>query len=330
MNQGLIALTGATGFLGSHIADVLLSRGFAVRAAVRPTSNHRWIAGKDIETMVVDLADAESCDRFIRGCDGVIHCAGAVTAASEEQYRQANVRTTANLLTRSQAAWLKRDDSPAFIFISSMAAHGPAGIDNPAVETNTPSPITAYGRSKLAAEEAVLQDNWGFRRAILRPPSLYGPRDPEFLPLFKAANMGITARLGRSMTGLSLVDGRDAASATVALLTCPEAHGTYFVDDGKTGYDWNELAAILSSVSGKKIRTLPVPLVLLKVAAAFIGSQRSATSPVLNPDRIRDLESVGWVCDGTLLQQVTGWTPAFNATVGFAETMKFFKNQDWL
>jgi 2-alkyl-3-oxoalkanoate reductase len=330
MSQGLIALTGATGFLGSHIADILLARGFRVRAAVRRTSNHRWIEGKDLETMIVDLADAESCRQFLDGTSGLIHCAGAVTATSEDQYRQANVLTTDNLLACAQTAWAGRDDSPAFVFISSMAAHGPAGLDEPAIEKNTPHPITAYGRSKLAAEESVQRPEWCFRRAILRPPSLYGPRDPEFLPLFKAAARGITARLGQSMTGLSLVHGRDAASAAVALLSCEQACGTYFVDDGKTGYNWNELAAVLSSISGKKIRTLQVPLVLLKIAATVVGRRRSTSSPVLNPDRIRDLETAGWVCDGILLRQVTGWNPTFDALTGFEDTMKFFKEQGWL
>lgn len=330
MSQGLIALTGATGFLGSHIADVLLSRGYSVRAAVRPTSNHRWIEGKEIETVAVDLSDAESCTGFLEGSRGLIHCAGAVSAASEEQYRLANVLTTENLLACAQNVWAGQTESPAFVFISSMAAHGPAGLDNPAVESNSPAPITAYGRSKLAAEDAVQKTDWNFRRTILRPPSLYGPRDPEFLPLFKAANMGITARLGRSMTGLSLVDGRDAASAAVALLECSQADGTYFVDDGHIGYDWTELAAVLSAVAGKKIRSIQVPLVLLKFAAALIGSRRSASSPILNADRIRDLETPGWVCDGSLLRQVTGWSPASNAAAGFADTMNFFKEQDWL
>jgi len=330
MSRRLIALTGATGFLGSHIADVLLSRGFAVRAAVRKTSNTRWIDGKDMETMVVDLADAASCDHFLKGSQGLIHCAGATSATSEEQYRQANVVTTENLLNRAQLAWAGMDSSPAFVFISSMAANGPAGIENPALESHTPSPITAYGRSKLAAEKIVQRPEWNFRTAILRPPSLYGPRDPEFLPLFKAAAKGITARLGQSMTGLSLVHGRDAAAAAVALLECPEAQGAYFVDDGNIGYNWSELAAVLSSVSGKKIRTLQVPLVLLKIAAAVVGGRRSASSPVLNPDRIRDLETPGWVCDGALLRQVTGWIPTFDATAGFADTLNFFKEQDWI
>ena len=328
--KALIAVTGATGFLGSHIADILLEKGYAVRTAVRATSNLRWLDGKDIETMVVDLTDPASCDSFLQGSSGLIHCAGRVSAKSEQQYQQANVQTTENLLARAEVAWRESFDKPAFVLISSMAAHGPAGLDMPAVESNTPSPITAYGRSKLAAEQAVTNPDWSFRRAILRPPSLYGPRDKEFLPLFKAATKGITARLGQSMSGLSLVHGWDAASAAVALLECKKASGTFFVDDLHTGYNWQELSDILKATTGKKIRTLQIPLVLLKIAGALLGQRRAASSPVLNPDRIRDLETTGWVCDGTFLSTTTGWQPRYSALAGFAHTMDFFKEQDWL
>ncbi len=329
-SKPVIALTGASGFLGSHVADILLAKGFAVRASIRQTSNLRWLEGKDIETTIVDLENAKSCDSFLSGSSGLIHCAGLVTATGEQQYQRANVRTTENLLARAELTWKEQCDDPAFVLISSMAAHGPAGLDNPAVESNSPAPITAYGRSKLAAELAVNGSEWSFRRAILRPPSLYGPRDKEFLPLFKAATRGITARLGKSMTGLSLVHGWDAAAAAVALMQCDQATGTYFVDDLHTGYNWQELADILSSTTGKKIRTLQVPLVLLKISSSLLGRGRAISSPVLNPDRIRDLETSGWVCDGSLLSTTTGWQPKYSALTGFANTMDFFKEQDWL
>ncbi len=333
-SKTLIALTGASGFLGSHIADILLSKGYAVRAAVRATSNLRWLEGKNIQTMIVDLENAVDCHSFLAGCQGLIHCAGRVTGSKEEQYQKANVHTTENLLSCAESTWRNNNNNnnnnQVFILISSMAAHGPAGLNNPGVETNTSAPITAYGRSKWAAEQAVNRDEWSFRRAILRPPSLYGPRDKEFLPLFKAATKGITARLGKSMTGLSLVHGWDAAAAAVALMECKQASGTFFVDDLHTGYNWNELAEILNATTGKKIRTLQVPLVLLKIAGAFLGHQRAASSPVLNPDRIRDLETPGWVCDGSLLSWTTGWQPKYSALTGFKNTMDFFKEQDWL
>ncbi len=330
-NSGpLIALTGATGFLGSHIADVLLARDYRVRAAVRMTSNLRWLDGKPVETLVVDLTDPADCTRFLAGTDGLIHCAGVVSAPAPEIYHTANVTSTETLLAAAAESWAGREDAAAFILISSLAAHGPAGMDHPALETDVCNPITHYGRSKLAAEELLTTGEWAFRTAVLRPPSLYGPRDAEFLPLVRMAVWGWTGRLGSRMTGLSLVDGRDAAEAAVVLLETKSATGPYFVDDGRTGYDWPAMAEALGQMAGRRIRTLKVPLGLLKSVSWLAGSSRAARSAVLNRDRIRDLDTVGWVCDGRRLTAATGFRAQRDASLGFTETLVFFRKEGWL
>ncbi len=323
-----IALTGATGFLGSHIADGLLARGCEVRAAVRPTSNLHWISGKGIETLAVDLTDPGACRALLKGCAGLIHCAGTVTAPDEEGYQRANVLTTKTLLQAAEETWSGAETGKAFVLISSLAAHGPAPLGSPAREDDPSRPITAYGRSKRAAEELVLSGGWRYRRAILRPPSLYGPRDREFLPLFKAALQGFTARLGDRLTGLSLVHGRDAAGAAIALLQEPSAEGLFFVDDGHGGYSLDEMREALESMAGRRIRTLNVPLAFLKFLAGLPGGV--ALGPLLNPDRIRDLDTPGWVCDGTKLERATGWKAGVPLAAGFAETVAFMKEQNWL
>jgi len=335
-----IALTGATGFLGSHIADVLLARGYQVRASVRTTSNLRWLDGKPVETMVVDLTDPEDCTRFLAGTGGLIHCAGVVSAPARKIYYTANVTNTETLLAAAAGAWAGLEgaggenaggeDPAAFILISSLAAHGPAGLDRPALETDACRPITDYGRSKLAAEKLVTTGDWAFRTAVLRPPSLYGPRDAEFLPLIRMALRGWTGRLGSRMTGLSLVDGRDAAEAAVALLETASATGPFFVDDGRTGYDWPAMAEALGQMAGRRIRTLPVPLGLLKSISRLAGSSRAARSAILNRDRIRDLDSVGWVCDGGRLTAETAFRAQRDAARGFSETLDFYREEGWL
>ncbi len=330
-----VALTGATGFLGSHIADVLLARGYQVRASVRTTSNLRWLDGKPVETVVVDLTDPEDCTRFLAGTGGLIHCAGVVSAPARKIYYTANVTSTETLLAAAAGAWAGcgnagDEDPAAFILISSLAAHGPAGLDRPALETDACRPITDYGRSKLAAEKLVTRGEWTFRTAVLRPPSLYGPRDAEFLPLIRMAIRGWTGRLGSRMTGLSLVDGRDAAAAAVALLETGSATGPFFVDDGRTGYDWPAMAEALGRMAGRRIRTLPVPLGLLKFISRLAGSSRAARSAILNRDRIRDLDSVGWVCDGSRLNTETGFRAKRDAARGFTETLDFYREEGWL
>jgi nucleoside-diphosphate-sugar epimerase len=328
----LIALTGATGFLGSHIADLLLARGARVRASIRPTSDLRWLADKPLETLQLDLAAPTDADRLLEGCAGVIHCAGVVTARSDEGYRRGNVETTRVLLEAAQRRWATppTGPAPAFVYISSLAAHGPASLARPARETDTAAPITAYGRSKREAERLVATAPGLFRKAVLRPPGLYGPRDRDFLPLLRLARRGWLPRVGNSLDGLSLVDGRDAAAAAVALLDCPDAEGVYFVDDGTGGYDFPALAAALGEAAGRPVRVLPVPLWPLRLATRLSGLWGPRRSPVLNPDRIRDLRAPGWACDGSRLVRVTGFRAERRAARGLAETMAFCREVGWL
>jgi nucleoside-diphosphate-sugar epimerase len=328
----LIALTGATGFLGSHIADALLAAGCRVRASVRATSSLRWLEGKDLATRELDLGSAADADRLLDGADGVIHCAGVVSETRPGDYERGNVGITRTLLEAAARRWdgVPTGAAPAFVFISSLAAHGPAPLDRPAVESGAAAPITAYGRSKRDAEKEVVRAPGLFRRAILRPPALYGPRDKDFLPLLKMAGAGWTARLGTRMTGLSLVDGRDAAAAAVALLFTPAAEGVFFVDDGARGYDHAGLTAALAAAAGRPVRTLPVPLWPLRALSKVCGRLPAARLPVLNPDRVRDLSAVGWACDGRRLVAVTGFAPRFDAARGLTETMAFCRREGWL
>jgi nucleoside-diphosphate-sugar epimerase len=240
------------------------------------------------------------------------------------------VTTTDRLLEAANEAWNVHDGTAAFVLVSSLAAHGPAGPEQPARETDPCRPITAYGRSKLAAEELLATGNWPFRSVVLRPPSLYGPRDTEFLPLFRLARHGWTGRMGTRLRALSLVDGRDAAAAAVGLLETASATGPYFVDDGRLGYTWPDLAEALSVMAERRVRTLTVPLGLLKAFSLLVGRGRAAGSPILNRDRIRDLDSEGWVCDGSRLAADTGFRARHGAAHGFTETLDFYRREGWL
>lgn len=321
-----IALTGATGFLGSHIADRLLSAGYRVRASIRTASSLRWISGKDIEPLRVDLTSDDDCARLVAGCVGVVHCAGVTGAASADAFDRGNVETTRALL----AAARRTCPGSTFILISSLAAHGPAAIETPATETDADRPISAYGRSKLAAEQLVLAGDHDLRAAVLRPPGLYGPRDRDFLPLFKVARHGWTVRVGDRLQGLSLVDGRDAAAAAVALLDNPGARGVYYADDGKVGYSPAEMTSALAAAVGRRVRSVYVPISWLRLAAGLLGDSLAARSPILNRDRLGDLTQTGWVCSGERLRRDTGFKARRNAALGFGETFAAYRREGWL
>ena len=164
---------------------------------------------------------------------------------------------------------------------------------------------------------------------ILRPPALYGPRDHAFLPLFRLAQAGWTFRIGKSVEGLSLVDGRDAASATIHLLETPGVGGPYFVDDGH-GYSWSEVVAALSEACGRRVRTVRLSLGILRMIARLLGSGRTEKLPLLQKDRLVDLTAPGWVCSGRKLRQETDFRPQHDLKHGFAEALTFYQRNGWL
>jgi len=325
----MIALTGGTGFLGSHVADALLAAGHRVRIAVRPTSDLRWLKGKPLEIQVSDLTSPRDCDRLLHETSQLVHCAGVVTARQDAEFQSGNVQTTECLLGAAARSWARKPKA-TFLLVSSLAAHGPAPLNRPAVESNPCRPITAYGRSKLAAERAVVSAPGEFRRVVLRPPSLYGPRDREFLPLLKTASRGWTARLGNRLTGLSLVDGRDAAAAIVALLATPSANGVYFVADTNTGYDWAQIREALAAATQRTVRQFELPLWTLRVAARIASQTTTPAAVILSPDRLRDLTCDGWVCDGSRLTAATGFIAQKTAATGFRDTLNFYRKHRWL
>ncbi len=330
--SGRAALTGATGFLGGHIADVLLARGWAVRANVRATSDTSWIDGKGIDTLEADLvpppgeaddARPETLDALVDGARTVIHCAGVVRSDDEAGYQRGNTLSTRRLLDAAARAGTVE----SFVLISSLAASGPSIPGRPRLESDPCEPITAYGRSKVAAEALCARD-WPFRTAVLRPPALYGPNDVAFLPLFKAAKWGLSARIGR-VKELSLVDGRDAARAAVLLAENDRATGPYFVDDGAP-HLFSELVDAVSRAFGRGVLTLPLPVELLKLAARLVGGERASRLPLLAPDRLRDVGVDGWACDGSRLRRELGFADARLLDVGFAETLEFYRRESWL
>lgn len=333
-----VAVTGATGFLGSHICDRLAAAGHQVRAAHRASSDLRWLQDKPLAPILTDLADPASLEVLFDGCHGVIHCAGVVMA-DPATYQRVNVEGTRLALE----AAARSGTVQSFVFISSLAAGGPGALTRPRDETMPDEPISGYGRSKSAAERLLNARPWPFRTVSLRPPALYGPRERSFLPLLRAAAAGWTAGFGRRLRGLSLVHGQDAAAAAVILLIASHASGFYYLDDGGDaaaagdpsrlwvwGYDREELRRALAGLFDRRVRMLPVPLGLLKLAAHMAPAQVRRTSAMLHPDRRQDWAVDGWVCAAGRLQRETGWQPDWNLAAGLRDTLSFYRRQGWL
>ena len=169
-----VLVTGATGFVGSHVVDVLLERGHTVSFIARSTSNMRWLEGKPVQRVDGSLFDLHSLKDAVEGADVVIHVAGLTAAKNEAEFRRGNLDATQNLV---DAIRTYRPGLTRYLHLSSLAVSGPSrDADHPKTEDEPLHPITAYGRTKKMAEDVVRSMNdvpW----TIVRPPAVYGPRD---------------------------------------------------------------------------------------------------------------------------------------------------------
>ena len=322
-------LTGASGFVGSHILDSLRSRGLPTALLLRPTSNQRFITRHlaDVEVRPGSIADPQSLRQALAGITHVIHCAGATRAVGVSGFYEVNQDGTRNVVSavNEQPGQVRR-----LVHISSLAAAGPASREKPAREEDAPQPVSEYGKSKLAGELEV-RNHCRAEHVILRPPAVYGPRDGEFLRLFRAVKQHLLPRMSGSQA-LSLVFVKDLAEAVVTCLSHPAAAGkTYFVAAREIVTARRMAEEVAAQMS---VWTLPLPLpaaLLWPIClAAETWSRLTGKPSVLSLQKFAELRAPGWVCDPTRLERETGSACATALKPGIADTLRWYRQENWL
>jgi nucleoside-diphosphate-sugar epimerase len=326
-----ILISGASGFLGSHIAEQVCRDGHEVVALVRTSSKCDFLRSLPRVSFaygaVEDLASVEAATE---GVDAVIHAAGLVKAQGPLEFERINVEGTRNLLAaaKKRGKALKR-----FVFVSSLAAVGPSNNGEPVGSACEPRPVTHYGRSKLNAERAVLAAKDEIPVTVIRPPMIYGPRDKESFAFFQTVSRRILPYLGDGRNTLSIIYGSDAARACARAVMADVPSGRcYFVDDGKI-YVWREMLAELERVLDRRaLIRLPIPFALLKgVAAASEGYGRLRNKAVmLTRDKLNELSAAHWVCDGRDTRLELGWEPEVDWSEGARRSAAWYREQGWL
>jgi nucleoside-diphosphate-sugar epimerase len=317
-------LTGATGFLGSHIADKLIEDGYHVRATFRKTSNLKWVENKGIELVEQSInGSVKELTNFIGDAEIIIHCAGIISCDSESLYFKINTESTASLLKAARNC----PSVESFTLISSVAAVGPSTPGNPITDSSEQNPASPYGRSKLAAENLLKDETLPFRTCALRPPAIYGPRDTSFLPFFKLGQRGLAVKLG-NIQELSMVYGTDAANAAVLLATNENARGCYLIDSGKC-FSFKDIASAISDTFNRKIKLISIPVWLMKSVAFLLGEKRASKISLLSKYRLLDVQQSAWCCKGEQLNAL-GFQVTRTLSQGFAETLEYYKDNGFI
>jgi nucleoside-diphosphate-sugar epimerase len=317
-------VTGATGFIGSHLAEALLSRGYEVRCLVRSGSNRRWLETLCVEFVEGDCLDEKSLEEAVKGCNYVFHVAGITKACRENDFFCVNVDGTRNLINTV----IKYNNKiERFVFISSLAAVGPSLDGRPVNEETEPHPVSVYGKSKLEAERVVLGVTDQIPITIIRPPAVYGPRDRDFYFFFKLIKRGIFPYWGKARYSLVYVD--DLINGIIMSAESSEAVGqTYFIADGEV-YSNEEIAYEISRILNKNITKVHLPKSIMPFLAS-IGERFSRGPSIFNKDKVRELKYQHWICDSSKAERELGYKPKVKLSEGLKWTANWYKINRWL
>ena len=311
-----VLITGATGFIGSHLVDTLLRRGDQVTALVRTPAKARGLEQRGVRLVAGTLSDVLAVGDACRDQDVVYHLAGLVAARSEAEFLKVNRDGTA-LLADAAA----RRGAGRFVLVSSLAAAGPARPGVPLSGEPVPRPVTAYGRSKLAGEQAVRSS--GLDWTILRPPAVYGPRDREVLKVFQVARTGFAPVFGQGDQELSAVFGPDLAEAIVAAGTSSAAVGKTYYPAHPEIFTSGDMVRTIGRAMGRSVRIIPLPQALargvLTVTETWARLFNRAT--ILNTDKASEFFQPAWTCDPASLAADTGWKASHDFQTGAEATL---------
>lgn len=356
-----ILITGASGFIGSHLVDMALERGFDVYAGVRKSSNRCYLQDPRIHLTVLNMENEEELQaqlavfrREIGRWDYVIHAAGVTKSPHKEDFDEVNFEDTRRLVE-----WLTAEDMVPrrFIYLSSLSIFGPireqvvashpllpqsSGINSsyfcqkmsiyePISQEDRPVPNTLYGDSKVLAED-YLQGLQDFPWVIFRPTGVYGPRERDYFLMAKSIKQHVDVSVGFTPQELTFVYVKDLARAIFLAIEKDVLHRAYFVSDGSV-YSSRTFSDLLQKeLQIKWVIHLKLPLCCLKVVSLLAGKLAAAfgKSSTLNSDKYKIMKQRNWQCDIHPLVEELGYRPQYPLERGVKETVAWYKKEKWL
>ena len=299
-----LAITGGTGFVGTHLIDVALAAGHEVKALTRREQRERdgidWVLG--------DLSNRDALEWLVDGADAVVHVAGTISAPTAAGFDKGNVEGTLAMLAAATAGGVQR-----FVHVSSLAAREPK--------------LSLYGASKAKAEELVHSS--GLDWAIIRPPAVYGPGDKETLELFRMAKLGLMLMPPRGR--VSVIHADDLARLLLALAPYPAPSNVLIEpDDGKRGgWTHREFARALAAAVGTRAAVISSPGILLRAAARLDHMLRGENAK-LTTDRAAYFSHRNWVVEPKRACPPQLWQPQIETPQGLADTAAWYREKGWL
>jgi nucleoside-diphosphate-sugar epimerase len=312
----LVAITGATGFLGRYIVGALAAEGWRLRILARQPIDHPQLAGMKMEVVLGDLSDRQALRALVDGADTIVHAAGLIKASSAAAFEAVNVYGTANLARAIEECKV----SARVLLVSSMAAREPQ--------------LSAYARTKRAGEKlltAVLSPRCHW--TIVRPCVIYGPWDRETLTIFQAVDHHIFFRPGIANGRVAVIHAADAAAAIASLCDRGPAGSVFELADERTqGYSWDEIVSTAEAATDSKALAIPLPGLAVRAAAAvsLCAAKMLRRTPMFTPGKAREILHADWGSRVERQPPADLWRPGIGLAKGFRDTVCWYRDRHWL
>ena len=329
-SNATVFVTGATGFIGSHLVDRLLEKNCKVKCLVRKTSNLHWLEGKPVEYVYGDLFKNDVLADAVKNADYVYHIAGVTFAKKKHEYYRGNSEATRNFLEVCSKA---NPELKRFVFISSQTAVGPsADRDHPVNEETEYHPITTYGRSKMEAEKAVVEYFGKMKCTVVRAPAVYGQRDVAILEYFKAMNMGLQALIGFGEKLVSLIHGIDLVDGIILAAESDKAVSQIYFISSEKFYSWSEVGEVTTRLIGKRNIKIKIPHFAVYTVGAFAQffSSFSKKPVILNIEKCRDIALFKYIKFIKKAKRDLGFRETIGIEEGIRQTIEWYRKERWI
>ena len=326
-------VTGASGFVGSHLVEAAKNLGWEVHAAVRSSSKTDDINAYVDKFVYPNFGDMEALKHLFHTeqYDYIIHAAALTKSKSEAEMLRVNVGMTQNLM---QAAFDEGVNIKRFVYVSSLAAIGPIPYNSEAAiqEDTAYRPLTVYGRSKRTSELNIKKRFSDKDISVFRPTAVYGPREKDLFILFDTLNKGLDPYIGANPQKLSFIYVKDLVDILLQGCEVPqEGLEFYNISDGQV-YSKYAMADIFRKTFKKKALRLHIPYRVVAFVARISQMlyKNSSKTPVIYPERLGELTAENWSCDISKAKQKLGFNPQYNLEKGLTATLLWYKNNNWL